>query len=43
MENKQDLRASPAVALTGAVSKKVTNLARGMRKLMLQQMLQPAL
>jgi hypothetical protein len=37
------LRASPTVAVTGAVSKKVTSLARGRRKLMLQQMLQPVL
>jgi hypothetical protein len=40
---RQTPRASPAVALTGAVSQKVASLARGRRKLMLQQMLQPAL
>jgi hypothetical protein len=35
--------ASPTVAVISAVSKKVTSLARGKCKLMLQQMLQPVL
>ena len=41
-EEAKMIRASPTGALSRAVSQKVTDLARG-RKIMLQQVLQPAL